>query len=81
VRYPDDSTGDQRLRNAAGLIQRQHPHWLVMYGPYSRKIWAYPRFDVPPGTLLAGDDPSGLDAQMSEIEMTCLRRMPWQDAP
>jgi len=47
-----------------------------MYGPYSRRIWAYPRFDVPPGTLLAEDDPSGLDAQMSEIEMTCLRRMP-----
>jgi hypothetical protein len=76
VRYPDDSADDQRLRHAAGQIQRRHPHWLVMYGPYSRRIWAYPRFDTPPGTLLAEDDPSGLDAQMNEIEMTCLRRMP-----
>lgn len=43
---------------------------------HSRRIWAYPRFDVPPDTLLAEDDPSRLDAQMSEIEMTYLRRMP-----
>jgi hypothetical protein len=76
VRYPDDSAGDQRLRHAAGQIQRRHPYWLVMYGPYSRRIWAYPRFDVPPGTLLAEADPPELDTRMSEIEMTYLRRTP-----
>ena len=76
VRYSDGDAGDQRLRRAAGEIQRRRPYWLVMYGPYTRRIWAYPRFDVPAGTLLSGPDPAGLDTQMGQIEMTFLRRMP-----
>lgn len=75
MRYPD--VDDQRLLFAAFDIQRRHlPYWLLLYGPHSRRIWAYPRFDVPPGTLLADADPVELEAQMSAIETTYLRRMP-----
>ena len=59
VRFPRDDPDDQQQRYAAGQIQQQHPHWLVMYGPHSRKIWAYPAFNVPAGTYFGEDNPSG----------------------
>lgn len=76
MRFPRDDPDDQQRRYAAGQIQQQHPHWLVMYGPHSRKIWAYPAFNVPAGTYFGGEDPSRLESRMSETELTYLRRMP-----
>lgn len=76
MRFPRDDPDDQQQRYTAGQLQQQHPHWLVMYGPQSRKIWACPAFSVPAGTYFGDDDPSRLESWMSETEMTYLRRMP-----
>ena len=76
VRFPSDDPNDQQRRYAAGQIQRRHPRWLVMYGPHSRKIWAYPAFSVPVGLYFGEENPSELESRMSETEMTYLRRMP-----
>jgi hypothetical protein len=72
----ESGTSDQRLRHAAGLIQQRHPSWLIMYGPYSRMIWAFPAFDVPRGTYFGDASPADLDTRMSQTEMTYLRGMP-----
>jgi hypothetical protein len=74
--HREDDSGDQLLRDAARQIQKRHPCWLVMYGPYSRKIWAYPAFNVPPGTYFGDASPADLDARMGQAEMTYLRGMP-----
>jgi len=47
---------DPGQRRAAGRIERQNPGWVVMYGPWTRHYWAYPRFSAPRGTIL--DAPS-----------------------
>ena len=51
--FPDGDADDQRLRYAAGQIQQRHPYWLVFYGSHSRKIWAYPVFNVPRAPISA----------------------------
>lgn len=47
---------DPGQRRAAGRIERQNPGWVIMYGPWTRHFWAYPRFSTPRGTIL--DAPS-----------------------
>ena len=74
--FPDGDADDQRLRYAAGQIQQRHPYWLVFYGSHSRKIWAYPVFNAPPGTYFGEEDTAKLESRMSDTEMTWLRRMP-----
>jgi hypothetical protein len=75
VRLPEDEAADQRQREAAGQLARRHPYWLVMYGPHSRRFWAYPVFNVPAGTYVGAEDPAELESRMRVIEMTCLRGM------
>ena len=47
---------DPGQRRAAGRIERQNPGWVIMYGPWTRRFWAYPQFFTPRGTIL--DAPS-----------------------
>jgi hypothetical protein len=34
----------------AARIEQSNPAWLVMWSPYFRRYYAYPRFSVPKGT-------------------------------
>jgi hypothetical protein len=76
VGLPGDEAAERRQRETAGQLARRHPYWLVMYGPHSRKFWAYPVFNVPVGTYAGAEDPAELESRMRVIEMTFLRGMP-----
>jgi hypothetical protein len=43
---------DRGQRRTADRIEQQNPAWVVMYGPWTRHFWAYPRFSAPPGTII-----------------------------
>jgi hypothetical protein len=58
---------DQDRQNAA-RIERSRPHWMVMWGCYSRLYWAFPRFPVPKGTIASAGDQDGLLVELDSIE-------------
>lgn len=59
---------DDQERQTATRIERENPQWLVMWGVYSRLYWAFPRFNAPPGMIIAAPDPGELLARMRRIE-------------
>jgi len=60
---------DPAQRAAAAAIQRDHRYWLIMYGPHSRMLYAFPLFLAPPGTFLAAPSPPALLAGMRRAEL------------
>ncbi len=67
---------DPAERQIAAAIQSRHPYWLVCWGTHSRRYWAYPRFPVPPGTLLSAPDSAALVAGMRQAEARAAARPP-----
>jgi hypothetical protein len=61
---------DKPARTTAHQIGRDFPQWLVMWGTYSRRYWAYPTFPAPAGTIVYARDPNDLARQMREIQIS-----------
>jgi hypothetical protein len=62
------SDPDAQQRDTAGLIERDNPGWMVIFGRYSRRYWAYPLFPVPTGTVVGAASPADLVTRMREVE-------------
>jgi len=56
-------------RRIAAQVERDHPRWMIVWGSYSREFWAYPKFNVPPGTILHSGDPNVVAVQMRQVEL------------
>jgi hypothetical protein len=74
---------DDQERQTAMRIERENPRWLVIWGVYSRLYWAFPRFNAPPGIIIAAPDPGELLARMRRIEVAVnpaasAETAPWQ---
>lgn len=63
------TTYDVPQRKTAARLNQAHPNWHVMWGVHSRRLWAFPLFDVPPGTIVSAGTPDDLVAQMRQVEM------------
>jgi hypothetical protein len=63
------SMGDDWERQTAADIERSRPHWLVMWGSYSRLFWGFPRFPAPQGTIISAADPQSLVAEANRVEV------------
>ena len=63
-----EMTDDQK-RQVAAEIGQSHPHWVVLWGYYSRLFWAFPYFQAPQGTIVSAPDRNGLLADMHSIEL------------
>ena len=59
---------DQDERQAAARVEYEHPQWLVIWGVFSRRFWAFPRFAALPGTIIAAADVSELVTIMDQAE-------------
>jgi hypothetical protein len=75
-------TDDQQWQ-VASEIEQSHPHWVVMWGCYSRLFWAFPHFQVPKGTIVSAPDRERLLADMHsvEAEMSANSRVPIYSSP
>jgi hypothetical protein len=62
---------DPERRRAAEILEARHPAWLVMYGSYSRLLWAWSRFATRDGksVLIASRDATELDGRMGTLEL------------
>jgi len=63
------SDPDAEQRATASMIEREHPGWMVIFGRYSHRYWAYPLFPVPPGTIVGAASPGDLVSRMREVEI------------
>lgn len=64
--YEDDS---ERRRLAAYIQWQKQDAWLVVWGPYTRRFWAYARWPLPPGgAVVSGADADTLYAEMRRVE-------------
>lgn len=63
------SSADERTRKEiAERIQQDNPHWLVIWGVYSREYVAFPLFGAPPRTVLHTQHPGELVSRMRQTE-------------
>ncbi|WP_179646585.1 hypothetical protein [Spinactinospora alkalitolerans] len=54
---------------AAHIQWQKQDAWLVMWGPYTRRFWAFARWPVPlGGAVVSAPDPAGLYTEMREVE-------------
>ena len=51
---------DPRQRLTTARLQHANQHWLLMWGPHSRRYYAYPLFAAPSGTIISASDPDRL---------------------
>jgi hypothetical protein len=59
---------DPGQRDRAARLGDAFPYWLILWGTWSRRYWAYPRFRAPRGTILHAADPGDLVAQMRQVQ-------------
>jgi hypothetical protein len=69
---------DDQKRRVAAEIEQRDPHWMVLWGCYSRLFWAFPYFQAPRGTIVSAPDRDSLLASMRNIELTV---SPWRQVP
>ncbi len=59
---------DAASREIARQTERENPQWIVLFGTYTREFVCFPRFPVPPGTVLVAQYPGALPARMRAVE-------------
>jgi hypothetical protein len=74
--YPDHAGGnfpvtrkdDDACRADAERINRSREQWLVLWGCYSRRYWAFPLFEMKPRMIVHAAYPDALTPRMDEAE-------------
>jgi hypothetical protein len=59
---------DDECRAIAEHINQARPQWLVLWGTYSRRFWAFPLFKMRPRMLVHASYPDALTARMDDAE-------------
>jgi hypothetical protein len=71
---PSRRERDRDERRRAARLSEVFPHWLIMWGAWSRHYWGYPRFRAPRGTIVHAADPGDLAAQMRQVQAAVRER-------
>ena len=64
MRFPSDES----RRADAGQVMEVFPSWLVLWGAYTRRFWAFPCFGAPRGTIVSSPHPGELAARMKKLQ-------------
>ncbi|WP_193790031.1 hypothetical protein [Streptomonospora alba] len=65
----DEGEDDDRHETAAHIEWQKQGVWLVLWGSYTRRFWAFARWPVPQGgAVVSGVDPDALYAEMRRVE-------------
>jgi hypothetical protein len=59
---------DDACRATAEQIHHDRPQWLVLWGCYSRRFWAFPLFEMRPRMLVHASYPAALIDRMDDAE-------------
>jgi anti-sigma regulatory factor (Ser/Thr protein kinase) len=69
-----DSGTDGDPRRTAARIAWHSPQWVVLWGTHTRLYWGFPRFQAPPGTMIAAPDTAALIIRMRHTRHQRRRR-------
>ncbi|RCV51274.1 hypothetical protein [Marinitenerispora sediminis] len=59
----------ERRRAAAHIEWQKQGTWVVLWGPYTRRFWAFACWPVPQGgAVVSAVEPGELYAEMREVE-------------
>ncbi|MBO0801723.1 MAG: hypothetical protein J2P25_01410 [Nocardiopsaceae bacterium] len=58
----------EMLRTAA-ILDAMNPLWLVVFSVYYRRFMAFPKFNVPIGTIATSENAAALEERMRWIEL------------
>lgn len=72
-----DRDRDREQRRQAARLAEVFPYWVVLWGPWSRRFWAFPCFGVPRGTIAHSPDPGELASRMRAVERFALDDRGW----
>jgi hypothetical protein len=61
---------DNACRAAAEHLHQIRPQWLVIWGCYSRRFWAFPLFDTRHRIIVNDTSPQAVLTQMDQAERT-----------
>jgi hypothetical protein len=61
---------------AAAQLQRDHKHWLVLWGCYTHSYVAFPLFHAPRGTILIASAPGEMVTKMRREERSAGVQVP-----
>jgi hypothetical protein len=64
----------------AEQIQQQRPQWMIIYGCYSHRYWAYPLFPVSRRVIIHASYPDALIDRLDRAEQA-YRIHPPQETP
>jgi hypothetical protein len=73
-----DPHNEDACRAAAARLQRDHNHWLVLWGCYTHSYVAFPLFSAPRGTILTAATPGEMTGKMRREERVAGVRVPRQ---
>lgn len=59
---------DNACRAIAEQIDEDWPEWLVLWGCYSKRFWAFPLFDMRRRMVVFANYPDAVVARMDEAE-------------
>lgn len=59
---------DVAQRRVAARIMVHRPSWVVLWGLWSRRYWAFPLFDAEPGTIISSASGTELVALLDHAE-------------
>ena len=68
-----DMTKTEEPSAVAAEIERNNPWWIVVFGVSSREFVCFPRFAVPPRTMVVAKYPGAIPPRMREVERLYLR--------
>jgi hypothetical protein len=78
IRTADNQDDTLNMLQIAKKLESEDPLWIVVFGVYSRQFVAFPRFNVPAGTIVVARYPGALMERMrqTEREMHMPRTLP-----
>jgi hypothetical protein len=59
---------DDAFRAFAEQVNEDRPQWLVVWGAYSRRFWAFPLFEMRTRIVVSAGYPDALVARLDEAE-------------
>ena len=60
---------DTHQRQQAALIDAREPRWTVVYGPWSRRFFAFAAWSTPQGLMVTASTPEELVEAMRDVEV------------
>lgn len=68
MKHASPMINEESARAMARRLEVEHPHWIVVFGVYTRQFVCFPKFSAPSGTVIVATYPEALPDRMRRAE-------------